>query len=119
MISIRKFLLRNLTLPRPEGRRVRLLSDTPDPTTGLHTANFWIVEPWYVKPTFWNRWGLKAILSRLRGGAVPVENGPWRDGGYDLRTIGPAAQEGRGREEMEAIFEALKGTEYALGCPFR
>ncbi|GAD95385.1 hypothetical protein AOR_1_1010114 [Paecilomyces variotii No. 5] len=118
VITARKFVLRYLGLPRPEGMNVRLLSDAPDPSTGLYTANFWVAHPWYVKPSFGSRWSLKALLSRLNGGPVPVRNGPWRDSGYHLRTIGPAAQEKRGAEEMEAIFASLKETDYASGCPF-
>ncbi|KAL1876645.1 hypothetical protein Plec18167_005052 [Paecilomyces lecythidis] len=118
MITTRKFALRYLSLPRPEGKNVRLLSDSPDPATGLYTANFWVAHPWYVKPTFGNRWSLKSVLSRLNGGPVPTKDGPWRESGYDLRTIGPVAQEKRGTEEMEAIFASLKETNYASGCPF-
>lgn len=35
-----------------------MLND-PDPITGLFSVNFWIADPWYVKPTFMNRWSVK------------------------------------------------------------
>lgn len=98
---------------------VKLLNDSPDQSTGLYTVNFWIAHPWYVKPTFRHRWGLKALSVRLFGsGVVPTPNGPYRHSGYDLRTIGPAAQEKRGQDEMEAIFASLKEMNFAAGCPF-
>ena len=116
---VRKFILRYLSLPRPDSKAVHVLSDSPDPTTGLYTWNLWIEHPWYIKPTFKHRWGPKALLVRLFGnGAVPSEADSYKESGYDLRTIGPAAQEKRGQDEMEAIFQSLKGTNYAAGCPF-
>lgn len=87
--------------------------------TGLWTVKFWIAHPWYMEPSFKNRWGVKAMFSRLFGsGAVPTENGQYRETGYDLWTIGPAAQEKRGRDEMETIVEGLKQQNLASGCPF-
>lgn len=119
VVAVRKFILRYLSLPRPDCMAVRVLNNSPDPSTGLYTVNFWIAHPWYVKPTSKHRWGLKALLVRLFGsGAVPTRNGPYRDSGYDLRTIGPAAQEKRGQDEMEAIFASLKEMNFASGCPF-
>ncbi|KAL4892525.1 hypothetical protein BDV59DRAFT_202647 [Aspergillus ambiguus] len=119
IITIRRFLLRYFFFPRPDFLAVRLLNDSKDPSTGLWTVNFWIAHPWYVKPTFKNRWGLKALFVRLFGsGSVPVENGPYRDSGYDLWSIGPTAQEKRGREEMQAIFDELKLQNFVTGCPF-
>lgn len=117
--TTRKFILRYMSLPRPESKAVRVLNETPDPSTGLYTINLWIAHPWYIKPTFKNRWGLKALFSRLFGdGAVPSPNGFFRESGYDLRIIGPATQENRGQEDMEAILAGLKEANYASGCPF-
>ncbi|KAE8153151.1 hypothetical protein BDV25DRAFT_137225 [Aspergillus avenaceus] len=119
ILNVRKVILRYLSLPRPDSKAVRVLNENPDPKTGLYTWNLWIEHPWYIKPTFSNQWGLKAIMVRLFGnGAIPSANGPYKEAGYDLRTIGPAAQETRGQEEMEAIFQSLKGASYATGCPF-
>jgi hypothetical protein len=119
ILSVRKFILRYLSLPRPDSKRVRVLSESPDPSTGLYTWNLWIEHPWYIKPSFSHRWGPKALVVRLFGnGAIPTEKGAYRESGYDLRTIGPTAQETRGQDEMEAIFQSLKRTNYAAGCPF-
>ncbi|KAE8135997.1 hypothetical protein BDV38DRAFT_272462 [Aspergillus pseudotamarii] len=119
VLVARKFILRYLSLPRPDSKAVHVLSDSPDPSTGLYTWNLWIEHPWYIKPTFKHRWGPKALLVRLFGnGAIPSETDSYKESGYDLRTIGPVAQEKRGQDEMEAIFQSLKGTNYAAACPF-
>ncbi|KAJ5090597.1 hypothetical protein N7532_009281 [Penicillium argentinense] len=98
-------------------RAVRVLDDKPDPKTGLYTIDLWIAHPWYVPSTFKNRWGLKAIFARLFGdGGVPGDG--YGASGYDLRTIGPTAQEKRGLEETEAIYTELAQRDYAGGCPF-
>ncbi|BAE62249.1 unnamed protein product [Aspergillus oryzae RIB40] len=119
LAKLRKFILRYLSLPRPDSKAVHVLNDSPDPSTGLYTWNLWIEHPWYIKPTVKHRWGPKALLVRLFGnGAIPSQTDEYKESGYDLRTIGPAAQEKRGQDEMEAIFQSLKGTNYAAGCPF-
>lgn len=117
IVAMRRFVLRYLALPRDESRAVKVLKDTPDPVTGRYTIDLWIAHPWYVKPTFGNRWGLKAIIARLFGdGATPGDE--YGAEGYDLRTIGPVAQEKRGIDETEAIYAELAQRDYAGGCPF-
>ncbi|PGH14887.1 hypothetical protein AJ79_02749 [Helicocarpus griseus UAMH5409] len=117
--STRKIILRYFALPRPDSKAVTVLNDSPNPTSGLYNINLWLADPWYIKPTFKNRWGLKALFVRIFGsGSVPSINGSYRDQGYDLRTIGPAVQENRGHDEMEAISQGLKDMNFASGCPF-
>lgn len=119
VLALRRVLLRYLSLPRPDSKRVRVLNETPNPTTGLWNTKLWIAHPWYLQPTFLNRWGLKALFVRLFGtGAVPSAQNEYREAGYDVWTIGPTAQEGRGREEMEAMVAEMKAMDYAGGCPF-
>ncbi|PLB52517.1 hypothetical protein P170DRAFT_507287 [Aspergillus steynii IBT 23096] len=118
IMALRKRILRYLSLPRPGFMRVQVLDDEPDKATGLYRTSLWIAHPWYVQPTFMRRWGPKAWFVRLFGsGAVPTPEGKYRESGYDLWTIGPAAQEKRGREDMEALFEGLKQSGYTQ-CPF-
>ena len=105
-------------MPRSDTKKVKMLSDSPDPVTGLYTAEFWIAHPWYVRPDFANRWSAKSVLSWLFGGPFPTMNGPWKESGYDLRTIGPAAQEKRGTMEMQEIYQGLQDMGYASQCPF-
>lgn len=115
----RRFILLYLSFPRPESKAVHVLNESPNPSTGLYNINLWIAHPWYIKQTFKARWGLKALFARFFGdGAVPTANGCYREGGYDLRTIGPAAQENRGHEDMDIILATLKEANYASGCPF-
>ncbi|PKY02886.1 hypothetical protein P168DRAFT_283622 [Aspergillus campestris IBT 28561] len=119
VLALRRLLLRHLSLPRPDSKRVRVLNETPNPTTGLWNTQIWVAHPWYLQPTFLNRWGLKALVIRLFGtGAVPSAQNEYREAGYDVWTIGPTAQEGRGRDEMEVMVAEMKAMDYAGGCPF-
>lgn len=98
IIVLRKLVLRHLSLPRPGFVRVRALNDELDKKTDLYTTSLWIAHPRYVQPTFMHRWGVKAWLIRLLGsGDVTTAEEKYRENGYDLWTIGPAAQEKRGR----------------------
>ncbi|KAK1144810.1 hypothetical protein N8T08_004822 [Aspergillus melleus] len=119
IMALRKRVLRYLSLPRPGSMRVRVLNDEPDKSTGLYTTSLWIAHPWYVQPTYMHRWGPKAWFIRLFGsGAVPTTEGKYRESGYDIWSIGPAAQEKRGKEEMQALHEGLKQSGYGERCPF-
>ncbi|KAB8266191.1 hypothetical protein BDV32DRAFT_156247 [Aspergillus pseudonomiae] len=106
-VAIRKFILRYLSLPRPDFMAVKVLDATPDPSTGRYTVKEWLDNPWYVKPTFLNRWGLKSW-----------SNGPFRDEGYDIKAIGPQIMENKGQAEIEAIFENFRKRDIPAGCPF-
>ncbi|KNG84932.1 hypothetical protein ANOM_006406 [Aspergillus nomiae NRRL 13137] len=118
-VAIRKFILRYLSLPRPDFMAVKVLDATPDPSTGRYTVKEWLDNPWYVKPTFSNRWGLKSWSVRLFGtGNVPTKNGPFRDEGYDIKAIGPQIMENKGQAEVEEIFENFRKRDIPAGCPF-
>lgn len=55
---------------------------------------------------------------RAFGARKPGSNGDkYKPAGYDLKTIGPVPQEGRGVEEMRATVEFMKGRG-AGECPF-
>ncbi|GAB1194399.1 hypothetical protein APSETT444_003644 [Aspergillus pseudonomiae] len=118
-VAIRKFILRYLSLPRPDFMAVKVLDATPDPSTGRYVVKEWLDNPWYVKPTFLNRWGLKSWLVRLFGtGNVPTKNGPFRDEGYDIKAIGPQIIKNKGQAEVEAILENFRKRDIPAGCPF-
>ncbi|KAB8238564.1 uncharacterized protein BDW43DRAFT_320347 [Aspergillus alliaceus] len=118
-VAMRKFFLRYLSLPRPDFMAVRVLEAAPDPSTGRYTTTQWLDNPWYVKPTLANRWGLKALSVRLFGtGKVPTKNGSFRDEGYDMKTIGPERMRNKGQAEAEATFIDLKKRDIPSGCPF-
>ncbi|KAE8137992.1 hypothetical protein BDV38DRAFT_282600 [Aspergillus pseudotamarii] len=118
-VAMRKFILRYLSLPRPDFMAVRVLDAAPDPYSGRYAIKEWLDNPWYVKPTFPNRWGLNSWSVRLFGtGNVPTNNGSFRDEGYDIRAIGPQIMENKGQAEVEAIFEKLRKKDVPTGCPF-
>ncbi len=98
---------------------VKVVADAPNPVSGLYNIHKYVVHPWYVKPSFGQRWGMKAWMVRWFGtGIVPGDlDEIYRPQGYDIRTVGPAAQEGKGIEEMEVNVEKLRGHE-GMSCPF-
>ncbi|KAE8371885.1 hypothetical protein BDV26DRAFT_298391 [Aspergillus bertholletiae] len=119
LVAMRKFVLRYLSLPRPDFMTIKVLDAAPDASTERYTFNEWLDNPWYVKPTLLNRWGPKAWSVRLFGtGNVPTSNGPFRGEGYDMKSIGPPNMENKGQAEVEAIFEGFKGKSTPAGCPF-
>ncbi|KAM0145645.1 hypothetical protein ACHAPG_011529 [Botrytis cinerea] len=116
---IRKFIIRHFHLPRPNFMRVKIVADAPNPASGLYNIHKYVVHPWYVKPSFGQRWGLKAWVVKWFGtGIVPGDLGDlYRPQGYDIRTVGPTAQEGKGIGEMEVNVEKLRGQK-EMSCPF-
>lgn len=112
----RRFVLRYLTLPRffP----VSEFTDK-DPKTGRYYHNTYLVHPYYVKPSFINRWGPTAWITWVLGGILPGG----RDGkryhpeGYSFEEIGPDRKKGLGKNEMDVLEQKIKVAR-PLGCPF-
>ncbi|OBT48208.1 hypothetical protein VE00_00979 [Pseudogymnoascus sp. WSF 3629] len=116
--SSRKFTLSHLHLPRPSFRAVKLVDDDPNPLSGLYNFNHNNFQPWYVKPSFWAKWSPLAIFVRSLGGRAPGTGGDrYHPSGYDLKTIGPKPQEGKGLDEMKVMVEFM-GSRGIPGCPF-
>ncbi|CAG7962796.1 unnamed protein product [Penicillium nalgiovense] len=114
----RKVYLRYLALPRSSSSAIKLVHDMPNPETHLYNFQRKTLQPWYVRPTFWSRWGLGALLVRALGGKVPGSRGDrYQPGGYDLMTIGPDPQKEHGAEEMRSDIEVIKARGVAT-CPF-
>lgn len=114
----RKFALRHLHLPRSSSGAVKLVDDDPNPLSGLYNFNHKNFQPWYVKPSFWATWSPIAILIRSLGGRAPGTGGDrYHPSGYDLKTIGPKPQEGKGLDEMKVMVEFM-GSRGIPGCPF-
>ncbi|KAF6789373.1 hypothetical protein CSOJ01_14800 [Colletotrichum sojae] len=116
--TARKLFLRHLCLPRPSRSAVKLVHDSPNPETKLYNFQRKVLQPWYMKPTFWSSWGPGALLLRALGARMPGERGDrYYPQGYDLKTIGPEPQRGKGVEEMAVDVEVIKARGVAT-CPF-
>jgi hypothetical protein len=110
---LRKLYLRHFSLPR--ARPVKLVEEG---SSQLHHFGQKTLQPWYVKPTFWSTWGPLALLLRLLGGKVPGSHGVrFQPQGYDLMTIGPEPQKGKGKEEMKMTMDIIKSKSLS-SCPF-
>lgn len=117
VLTLRKFALKSLCLPRTNGSRELWFSSRPDPTTGRYHAVHYIDRPWYIEPSFQNRWNLVSWLLWLVGGAIPSKNSPEnRPEGYHISELGPSAMEGKGVTEMNVAKELLR--QQVTKCPF-
>ncbi|KAI1372350.1 hypothetical protein F4677DRAFT_432644 [Hypoxylon crocopeplum] len=116
LLTVRRFVVRYLTLPRFFELKRQY---DPDPQTGLMTqripyGNF----PFYIKPTFWNRWGPMAWAVWLYGGKVPGDDPEhFMPQGYLVTDIGPENRMGLGTEEIENDAKRIKASGWE-GCPF-
>ena len=71
-----------------------------------------------MKPSLVSKWGPGALLVKTFGGRVPGSRGDkYIPQGYDLMTIGPEPQKGKGIEEMVPDIEVIKAKGVAT-CPF-
>ncbi|KAF9878045.1 hypothetical protein CkaCkLH20_04621 [Colletotrichum karsti] len=114
----RKFYLRHLALPRTSYSAVKLVDEAPNPETKLYNFQRKVLQPWYMKPTFWSTWGPSAMLLRMLGAKAPGSRGDrYYPQGYDLMTIGPEPQKGKGTDEMLPDIEIIKARGVAT-CPF-
>jgi len=116
IVVIRRLVLRYLGLPRPRFLAIKAVDEVPNSGSGLYNFNHFNLRPWYIKPTFWSRWGPISWLVRAIGGKIPG-NEKYHPHGYDLRTIGPELQIGKGLEEMDVNVELLKVRSFTQ-CPF-
>ena len=75
-------------------------------------------HPYYVKPTFWNRFEPRAWFSRMMGLPVPGDEGDkyWPKG-YKIGELGPESMRGKGEDYMRDSKEKLV-VERMKGCPF-
>ncbi|VUC30925.1 unnamed protein product [Clonostachys rosea] len=114
--NLRILYLRHLSLPRHTA--VKALPVSPNPKTGKYNFERKGLQPWYMESTFWSSWGPTALLVRAAGGKVPGSKGDrYYPQGYDLMTIGPEPQKGKGIDEMKADIEAIRARGVAT-CPF-
>ncbi|KAF2637956.1 hypothetical protein P280DRAFT_456668 [Massarina eburnea CBS 473.64] len=115
-LNARKFVLRHLTLPRPECLRFRLVSEDKDPVTGRYQRLVYSMEPWYVPADGWNWLSPLEWFRWATGRAVP--NGKqYKPTGFKISEIGPAKMEGKGIEECSEEFNRLMSAPRGA-CPF-
>ncbi|KAL4861889.1 hypothetical protein BDV12DRAFT_207670 [Aspergillus spectabilis] len=108
LVSIRKFYLRYLALPRANFQRIDIFTDEPN-EYGRYYVNLYEAIPYYVKPTIWNRWGPGAWVSWAMGMPLPGdEDDKYYPRGFDLEDLGPKYFEGKGRKTVAEIRELLK-----------
>lgn len=121
-LSIRRFVLRHLCLPRmfahiyhhPPG------CESPDLIHArVQTAQSYGNFPFYVQPSIWNRWlSPMALAARLTGGPLPGdEPEKYMGGGYFFDELGPYDRMGQGKSAMEADVKRLRNV-MTGGCPF-
>ncbi|CAN9466821.1 unnamed protein product [Alternaria alternata] len=114
VIEVRKFILRNFFLPRPHFLRKEWFTELDGKTGRAHFGQY-IAHPWYIKPTFITRWGPKALLLRLIGGAVPGDE-KYHPDGYRIHELGPSELVGKGDTEMGKTRGELRARR--MGCVF-
>ncbi|GIK02857.1 hypothetical protein Aspvir_006919 [Aspergillus viridinutans] len=116
LLRARRFVMRYLALPRPYFLRYQPFTD-PDEHNRVFITQ-WDAAPYYVKPTFWNRWGPTAWLTWALGKPLPGDMGDkYYPQGYYTADVGPKSFEGKGRRTLEKITEELKVSRTGK-CPF-
>jgi hypothetical protein len=105
--------MRYLALPRV----IPVVYCEEDRTGRLHHTDY-LVEPWYMKPSMWNRWGPITWLTRALGGKVPGDDGErYMPNGFLFEDIGPMSKMGKGKDITTEWEDRLK-KERTGGCPF-
>ncbi|KAF5967529.1 dephospho kinase protein [Fusarium bulbicola] len=117
--TLRRLALRHFSLPRPAFLASKALPETPNPDTGLYNLTHFSAEPWYTKPSWWTTYGPGAQIIRVLGGKLPESvSGKFKPEGYDLTTIGPQPQEGKGMDSMATTIRGLESHNLTT-CPFK
>ncbi|KAJ0420959.1 hypothetical protein BJY00DRAFT_283338 [Aspergillus carlsbadensis] len=108
LVTLRRFYLSHLALPRANFQRIDIFTDKPN-EYGRYYVNLYEAIPYYVKPTLWNRWGPSAWVSWAMGMPLPGdEEDKYYPRGFDLEDLGPKYFEGKGRKSVAEIREQLK-----------
>lgn len=117
LLTMRKLVLRYLAPPRPYFLRYASFTEKPDENDRFFLTQ-WEAAPYYVKPTFWNRWGPMAWLTWIMGRPLPGDEGEkYYPSGYSIQDVGPRYFEGKGKKVLEETMEEFKG--FRTGkCPF-
>ena len=117
-LSFRKLVLRYLVLPRPDFMRKLYIPPHPDAKSGRFNSVEYLSHPWYVRPSFTRRWGIRAWVTRLLGRKLPGDDGnKYAPEGYTFEDIGPSTAKGKGSAEMDDTKKWLEN-QHRGGCPF-
>ncbi|KAI1439893.1 hypothetical protein F5Y02DRAFT_424805 [Annulohypoxylon stygium] len=129
ILTSRKLALRYLSLPRPSFLTIeptRVIDpegpysqvDTPNGAPLQHQSRTlltsYVAEPYYVKPTIWNRWGPGAWWWWFLGHPLPTqEDQHYIPGGYLIPEIGPRqgktpTVQAREEEAVRALLRSEK-----------
>ena len=116
-MSIRRFYLRCLSLPRFDFQRDRFIDDKL--INGRYGFARYDTMPYYVRPTLMNRWGPGALIARLNGHPLPGDEGYYPEG-YKTLEAGPKFFEAKGDKEMKETMGRVRSerTSEAGLCPF-
>ncbi|KAI5206207.1 hypothetical protein AUEXF2481DRAFT_35405 [Aureobasidium subglaciale EXF-2481] len=107
-LATRKLILRHLVLPRPFSRRKQIIADNVNENGKIHKL-IWDTEPWYVEPTFANRWCLQSWIDWLAGRPIPGDEGDkFFPQGYKSAVMGPAFLAGKGLAQAEKDEEQIR-----------
>ena len=118
LLTVRKLLIRFFFLPRPFFLRAHSPTDEPS-KEGRYHMQTWDTVPWYVKPSFWNRWcKVQSWSSWIMGLPIPGDGGDkfWPNG-YKIHEVGPEAMRGKGERYVRESKEKLVA-ERMRACPF-
>lgn len=117
VLYARKLLLRYFALPRPDFLRNHWIDDMPNRYERYFLFDY-LAHPWYVRPSFAQRWGPRAWVTRLLGYKVPGDDGDkYSPQGYIITEIGPQHLSGKGKEDMDKIQTRLISLDRGR-CPF-
>ncbi|TKX26875.1 hypothetical protein C1H76_1031 [Elsinoe australis] len=115
VLTIRKYVLRFLALPRIS--RKFYIPDAPE-SNGRYSAKEYLSHPWYVKPTFERRWGLKAWFTWIIGRKLPGDDGNcYNPEGYVIKELGPSSVRDKGADYMKKDLSRMSSMQPG-GCPF-
>ncbi len=92
---------------------------TAEPTKdGTYYTLKYDAAPYYVKPTFVQRWKPGAWYSWLMGLPLPGDEGlKYSPGGYRIPEMGPESMRGRGGDFVMRVAEELESSRTG-GCVF-
>lgn len=115
-LMIRKIFLRYFALPRFS--QWKDISDI-DPISGRINQFGFLREPWYVRATFWSRWGPQAMIRRVFGLQNPGDGGAEvMPEGFRFEDLGPMRKLGKGVHETNQFAEIARAKVTAHACPF-